>query len=60
MSQRINKSFWFLRVILLSASFVGILLLIEKLQDRKISFDPFVPAGAEQGIDAKIVNDRAD
>lgn len=66
MAQRIHKGFWLLRVFLLSASLVGVLLMIEQFREKKVSFDPLVPAGAEQNIDtniehgigAKVIDDR--
>ena len=51
---------------LLSASLVGVLLMIEQFRASKVTFDPVVPAGAveetntnvEHGIDARVVDDR--
>lgn len=67
MAQRIHRGFWLLRVVLLSASLVGVLLMIEQLRGKKVTFDPMVPATAEvstesnieQGIGARVVDDRA-
>lgn len=66
MAQRIHRGFWLLRVVLLSASLVGVLLMIEQFRHQKVSFEPLVPAGAEvrsessieNGIGAKVINDR--
>lgn len=67
MAQRIHRGFWLLRVVLLSASLVGVLLMIEQFRGRKVTFDPMTPVSAElrtesnieQGIGAKVVDDRA-
>lgn len=58
MAQRIHKGFWLLRVILLSASLVGVLLMIEQFQGSKVSFEPFVPADASNNSNLENAPER--